>query len=287
MCCLGEDGRNARMTAFRDSTSTALRRRPSAAGSSAVSEARTPASDIRPPNPDVQTPNSALRPPSSGLVRSGGRDPETVAFEASLVAFFVDAADMLGVPKSVAAIYGICFASPEPLSFAEIEARLDISKGSISQGLRVLREVGALRVAAGAEDGGQMTEGGKGRTDSQLSTLSSQLSGNDSQLSALSSRLSTPSSRLSTLSSQLSRGSRPRERFEPDLHLRNLVIRWLENRLQKQLESGQDRLKTIAKTVPAGKQGSAKMLKERIRTLQTWQKQAGAVLPLVKTFLKL
>lgn len=203
--------------------------------------------------------------------------------------FFVDAADMLGVPKSVAAIYGICFASPEPLSFAEIEARLDISKGSISQGLRVLREVGALRVASGAgvEDGGQMTEGGKDSADSQLSALSSRHSTSDSEHSALSSRLSTPSSRLSTLSSQLARGTRARERYAPDLHLRNLVTRWLENRLQKQLESGQDRLKTIAKTVPAGKQGSAKVLKERIKTLQTWQKQAGAVLPVVKTFLKL
>jgi len=53
---------------------------------------------------------------------------------------------MLGVPKSVAAIYGIVFASPDPLSFADIEARLDISKGSVSQGLRVLRETGALAV---------------------------------------------------------------------------------------------------------------------------------------------
>ena len=62
-----------------------------------------------------------------------------------MVSFFVDAADMLGVPKSVAAIYGICFASPEPLGFSEIQERLDISSGSISQGLRVLRNVGALK----------------------------------------------------------------------------------------------------------------------------------------------
>ena len=49
-------------------------------------------------------------------------------------------------PKSVAAIYGLCFASAEPLSFADINDRLDLSQGSISQGLRVLREMGALRV---------------------------------------------------------------------------------------------------------------------------------------------
>lgn len=73
-------------------------------------------------------------------------------FERQVVDFFVSAADLLGVPKSVAAIYGIVFASPEPLSFAEIEARLDISKGSVSQGLRVLREVGALKEVSVADD---------------------------------------------------------------------------------------------------------------------------------------
>ncbi|MBA4135850.1 MAG: transcriptional regulator [Opitutus sp.] len=69
-----------------------------------------------------------------------------------MVDFFVSAADLLGVPKSVAAIYGIVFASPRPLSFADIEGRLDISKGSISQGLRVLREMGALKEVSSAAD---------------------------------------------------------------------------------------------------------------------------------------
>src|SRR5580658_9852020 len=81
----------------------------------------------------------------SGLVRTGGRAPEDAAFDEAMVIFFVEAADLLGIPKSVAAIYGICFASPEPLSFAEIEQRLDISRGSISQGVRVLRDMGALK----------------------------------------------------------------------------------------------------------------------------------------------
>lgn len=81
------------------------------------------------------------------MVRSGNRAAESVSFDDAVVSFFVDAADMLGVPKSVAAIYGICFASPEPLGFSDINERLDISSGSISQGLRVLRELGALKVA--------------------------------------------------------------------------------------------------------------------------------------------
>jgi DNA-binding transcriptional regulator GbsR (MarR family) len=89
---------------------------------------------------------------SHGLVRSAGRPPVVVAFEAGLVDFFVDAADLLGVPKSLAALYGILFASPAPLSFAEIEARLDFSKGSISQGLRHLREIGAVKEVSSPED---------------------------------------------------------------------------------------------------------------------------------------
>jgi HTH-type transcriptional regulator, glycine betaine synthesis regulator len=80
------------------------------------------------------------------LVRHDGRSVEIVAFEEAVVTFFLESAALLGVPKSVASIYGICFASPEPLTFTEVKERLNISSGSISQGLRVLREVGALKI---------------------------------------------------------------------------------------------------------------------------------------------
>ena len=83
--------------------------------------------------------------PYRGLVASAGRAPAVVAFEAEMVSFFVNAADLLGVPKSVAAIYAVVFASAEALTFSDVESRLSISKGSVSQGLRVLREVGALK----------------------------------------------------------------------------------------------------------------------------------------------
>jgi HTH-type transcriptional regulator, glycine betaine synthesis regulator len=86
-----------------------------------------------------------------GLVLPGGRAPEVVDF-------FVSVTEMLGTPKSVAAIYGIVFASAEPLSFAEIESRLNISKGSVSQGLRMLREVGALKEVSGPDDKTELFE---------------------------------------------------------------------------------------------------------------------------------
>lgn len=97
-------------------------------------------------------PDPILPEAGPGLVISTGRLAEQVAFETSVVDFFVEAAGLLGVPKSVAAIYGIVFASPEPLSFSDIEARLDISKGSISQGLRILREIGAVKEVSTAAD---------------------------------------------------------------------------------------------------------------------------------------
>ncbi len=94
-----------------------------------------------PPSPET---------PAPALVLTGGRSPEVVAFENLMVAFFVDAAGLLGVPKSVAAIYGLIFATPEPLSFSEIAARLDFSSGSVSQGLKILREIGAIKEAPGS-----------------------------------------------------------------------------------------------------------------------------------------
>jgi DNA-binding transcriptional regulator GbsR (MarR family) len=95
-------------------------------------------------------PASNLPETETRLVISTGRPADQVAFDTAVVGFFVEAAGLLGVPRSVAAIYGMVFASPVPLSFADIEARLDISKGSISQGLRILREIGAVTEVSAA-----------------------------------------------------------------------------------------------------------------------------------------
>ena len=52
---------------------------------------------------------------------------------------------MLGLPKSLGEIYGLLFASPRPLTMQDLIDRLGISKGSASQGLRMLRTLGAIR----------------------------------------------------------------------------------------------------------------------------------------------
>ena len=98
-------------------------------------------------------PNAAtLMPPKAkDLLQKQERSASVVGFEEAVVDFFVDAADLLGVPKSVAVLYGIVFASPQPLSFADIEARGTLSKGSIS-----------LRSAGAAGDGGHQRGFGAG-----------------------------------------------------------------------------------------------------------------------------
>lgn len=95
--------------------------------------------------------------------------PDTVSakltpFEEQAVRFFVEAAGVVGVPKSVAMIYGVLFGSPTPLSFNEIESKLEISKGSVSQGLRVLRDMGAVEPAVATEQPFQKGESGGSST---------------------------------------------------------------------------------------------------------------------------
>jgi DNA-binding transcriptional regulator GbsR (MarR family) len=55
--------------------------------------------------------------------------------------------ETLGVPPSVGQIYGLLFASAQPLCFSDIVERLRISKGSASQGLQFLRALGAIKLA--------------------------------------------------------------------------------------------------------------------------------------------
>ena len=65
-------------------------------------------------------------------------------YESGLVDVFADLAELFGNPKSYGQIYGLLFASENALSMEEIARRLDISQGSISQGLRQLEAFGAI-----------------------------------------------------------------------------------------------------------------------------------------------
>jgi len=64
----------------------------------------------------------------------------------------VQITQVLGVPRSLGEIYGLLFSTPQPLAFQEIADRLRMSKGSVSQGLRFLRTVGAIKPVVVAGD---------------------------------------------------------------------------------------------------------------------------------------
>jgi len=65
--------------------------------------------------------------------------------EIELVDLCVRLAQFLGLPKSLGEIYGAVFISPKPVTMEEIIERHHISKGSVSQGLRALKIIGAVR----------------------------------------------------------------------------------------------------------------------------------------------
>lgn len=64
--------------------------------------------------------------------------------ESEFVGFFVHLATAVGLPRSVGEIFGLLFAAETPVPFDEVVARLGISKGSASQGLRLLVKIGAV-----------------------------------------------------------------------------------------------------------------------------------------------
>jgi len=91
---------------------------------------------VRDSSPAIRLPNGRLaKPPLSPLPSE---------YESGLVAIFADLAELFGNPKSYGEIFGLLFAHEEPLTMEEIAQRLDISQGSISQGLRQLESFGAV-----------------------------------------------------------------------------------------------------------------------------------------------
>jgi HTH-type transcriptional regulator, glycine betaine synthesis regulator len=66
-------------------------------------------------------------------------------FQAECIELFAEVVYALGLPRSIGQIYGLLYASPAPLSFSDIVERLEISKGSASQGLQLLRSLGAVK----------------------------------------------------------------------------------------------------------------------------------------------
>ena len=65
--------------------------------------------------------------------------------EVEVIELFVRGVKVLGLPKSVGEIYGLLYLSPDPLPLDALVVRLRMSKGSASQGLKFLRNLGAVK----------------------------------------------------------------------------------------------------------------------------------------------
>lgn len=65
--------------------------------------------------------------------------------EIEAIDLFISFMKLIGLPKSVGEIYGLLFVSGAPLNAEQITERLQISAGAASQGLKLLRSLGAVR----------------------------------------------------------------------------------------------------------------------------------------------
>lgn len=171
---------------------------------------------------------------ASSVQSEAGRDPAKLSeFESEVIGIFVDMMQTLGMPKSYGEIYGLLYATAEPLGFGEIHERLTLSKGSVSGGVKALKEIGAVKVAAMAEE--------------------------------------------------------RRERYEPEIELRKLVLAYLEERIQPQLQANATRMARLEILLEgsdkADEARSTKTLQARLGKLSSWRKKASGIIPWVARFL--
>jgi DNA-binding transcriptional regulator GbsR (MarR family) len=78
--------------------------------------------------------------------------PALSPLEAEVIGLFVQLSRALGQPRSLAELYGMLFISARPLAMDDLMERLGLSKGSASQGLRFLRNAGAIKMVYIAGD---------------------------------------------------------------------------------------------------------------------------------------
>ena len=83
--------------------------------------------------------------PAAGATARRANGTARAALEREVIHHFVEISRVLGQPRSFAEIYGLLFISPQPLAMDDLCKRLSMSKGSVSQGLKFLREIGAVR----------------------------------------------------------------------------------------------------------------------------------------------
>lgn len=78
--------------------------------------------------------------------------PVLSELEVEAIDLFIGLIKLLGMPKSVGELYGLLFVSPGPVPMEVLMDRLQMSKGSASQGLKLLRSFGAVKTVYVAGD---------------------------------------------------------------------------------------------------------------------------------------
>ena len=151
--------------------------------------------------------------------------------EREVVEFFVHLGRYLSLPRSVGEIYGLLFAGGAAMTLDELVSRLRISKGSASQGLRLLRGVGAVRVVYRPGD--------------------------------------------------------RKDYYEAEVELPALLRGFLRDQLSVRLNHANDRLRRLRDAVDDPANGAPDGLDRRVERLESWNKKAERLVPLVSTFLKM
>jgi HTH-type transcriptional regulator, glycine betaine synthesis regulator len=92
-------------------------------------------------NPDFRP---MLFQPSESKAKFAERS-QLSALEIEAIDMFINFLRIIGLQKSIGEIYGLLFVSTKPIAMDDIMNRLDISLGAASQGLKLLRSLGAVR----------------------------------------------------------------------------------------------------------------------------------------------
>jgi DNA-binding transcriptional regulator GbsR (MarR family) len=91
-------------------------------------------------------------PVASDSLSAFASAPALSDLELEAIDLFIGLVRILGMPKSIGEIYGFLFVSPVPVPMDTLMERLQISKGSASQGLKLLRSFGAVKTVYAAGD---------------------------------------------------------------------------------------------------------------------------------------
>lgn len=149
--------------------------------------------------------------------------PALTPMETEVIQLFVQFSRAVGQPKSIGEIYGLLFVSQQALTLDDLAERLQLSKGSASQGLKYLRELGAVRA------------------------------------------VEMPNAR--------------RVHYEAVAELRNLAGNFLDQQVSTHFSDSSARLDRIQAQAQTLTGESGKHALERVRLLQSWERNGRRILP--------